>query len=233
MPIETAEPTLRTEDRAAENVSDLCVIFDLDGTLVDSEPLCNRAFLDLLPRLQLPLETLIARYRGRKLAEILRDLEQLIGEPLPPDFERRYRLRVEQLFSEGLQASPGAPQMLGSLPYVKCVASSGPRQKIEQALQIAGLASHFEGRIFSAYEVGSWKPDPGLFLYAARQMGVAPRRCVVIEDSEVGIEAARRAGMRSLLYAPQGCPGSDNTFASMHDLAGILGALAKTAWTGL
>jgi HAD superfamily hydrolase (TIGR01509 family) len=60
------------------------------------------------------------------------------------------------------------------------------------------LLGHFEGRLFSAYEVGSWKPDPGLFLHAAQALGVHPSRCVVVEDSLSGIHAAKAAGMRVL-----------------------------------
>jgi beta-phosphoglucomutase-like phosphatase (HAD superfamily) len=60
------------------------------------------------------------------------------------------------------------------------------------------LLPHFEGRIFSAYEVGSWKPDPGLFLHSARSLGVNPSRCIVVEDSLPGIWAAKAAGMRVL-----------------------------------
>jgi beta-phosphoglucomutase-like phosphatase (HAD superfamily) len=67
-----------------------------------------------------------------------------------------------------------------------------------QTLKLTQLFDCFEGRIFSAYEIGSWKPDPGLFLHAARTLEVDPSRCVVVEDSESGIRAARAAGMRVL-----------------------------------
>ena len=70
-----------------------CVIFDLDGTLVDSEGLCNQAFLDLLPELDCSLQSMVARYRGQKLAPILTDIEQRISRKLPADFEQNYRAR--------------------------------------------------------------------------------------------------------------------------------------------
>ena len=64
----------------------------------------------------------------------------------------------------------------------------------------------FAGRIFSAYEVGSWKPDPGLFLHAAREMGVQPGACAVVEDSLLGVKAGIAAGMQVYAYAPEGDP---------------------------
>jgi len=67
---------------------------------------------------------------------------------------------------------------------------NGPPLKIRQALQISRLAPYFGDSIFSSYEVGSWKPEPGLFQYAANAMSFMPSRRVVVEDSEVGIEAA-------------------------------------------
>lgn len=75
-------------------------------------------------------------------------------------------------------------------------------QKIRHALAVTGLAAHFGDRLFSSYDVGSWKPEPGLFLHAAERMGFAPERCVVVEDSDVGLQAATAAGMHAVHYAP-------------------------------
>jgi beta-phosphoglucomutase-like phosphatase (HAD superfamily) len=79
-----------------------------------------------------------------------------------------------------------------------CVASSGPRTKIEENLRTTNLYPHFVDKIFSAYEVNSWKPDPGLFLAAANHFGVAPKDCVVVEDSFVGVGAGIAANMTVL-----------------------------------
>jgi HAD superfamily hydrolase (TIGR01509 family) len=184
------------------DVKDICVIFDLDGTLVDSETLCNQAFLDLLPQLAEPVEALVDRYRGRRLATIFADIESRLTTTLPPDFEPRYRSRVAELMERELKPMPGVATMLEGLPYPKCIASSGPPTKISHALDISGLRSHFGDRCFSSHTVGSWKPEPDLFLHAAKAMGFAPSQCVVVEDSEVGIEAAVRAGMRAFHYRP-------------------------------
>ncbi|MBG0810358.1 HAD-IA family hydrolase [Methylosinus sp. H3A] len=195
-----------------------CYIFDLDGTLIDSEPACSRALLDLLPDLTDDLSVLIGRYRGKRLADICADVETRIGRSLPAAFEKSYRARVTEIFETELQAMPGAIEALGAVNRPMCVASSGPVSKIRHALDLVGLSRFFGQNIFSSYDVGSWKPDPGLFLYAANAMRVAPSRCVVIEDSTVGIAAALLAGMRAVQYLPhEGHPAAEGAFV-IHDL---------------
>ena len=121
-------------------------------------------------------------------------------------YETTYRARVAELFEAHLEAFPGVEDTLLALPQPKCIASSGPQKKMRHSLGLSGLLAHFEPHLFSAYDVESWKPDPGLFLHAARKMGFAPEVCLVIEDSMVGIEAARSAGMQHLLHSPEGHP---------------------------
>ncbi|EEA93647.1 HAD-IA family hydrolase [Pseudovibrio sp. JE062] len=204
-----------------------CLIFDLDGTLVDSEPLCSQAFLDLLPEIELPLDELMRRFRGRKLSGILSDIETIIGRPLPEDFERDYRTRVEHLFDTELMAFPGVAEALAKISLPMCIASSGPRAKIESALEKTELKRFFGSRIFSSYDVGIWKPDPGLFLHAAREMQCAPARCTVIEDSEVGVRAAKSAGMHVLKFCPEVEP--QTGFSSYNQLAERLESIFESA----
>ena len=177
-----------------------CIIFDLDGTLVDSEPLCNQAFLNLLPELLLPVDDLIVRFRGRKLAEILEDIEHLIGHKLPAHFESAYRAQVETLFNSSLETFPNVHDALKNIGIPFCIASSGPQQKIVSALKKTRLDSLFIGHVFSSYDIGKWKPDPSLFLHAAMTMGVPSHTCLVVEDSPVGILAAKTAGMTPLQF---------------------------------
>lgn len=208
----------------------LLVIFDLDGTLVDSETLCNQAFLDLVPALTDPVDVLVDRYRGKKLANILCDIKSRINAPLAENFEQLYRHRVAERFASDLKPIQGVPEMLGALQHPFCIASSGPPAKISHALEVTKLAPHFGERIFSSYEVGSWKPEPGLFLHAAAAMGFAPEHCVVVEDSPVGLEAATAAGMRALHYTPQGrTVVTGNTFSSMYALPALLRGMAASA----
>lgn len=209
-----------------EMVDNLCVIFDLDGTLVDSETPCNQAFADLLPDLADPVERLVQRYRGMELAAILADLERRLGRRLPDAFESDYRARVSELFARSLKPMPGVIEMLERLDCPKCVASSGPPAKIAQALEVSGLAAHFGGRCFSSYDIGSWKPDPGLFLHAARELGYPPNRCAVVEDSLPGIQAANAAGMHAFHFVPQGSTGFSETATVFHDMPRLVDLLA-------
>lgn len=183
-------------------LAEFCIIFDLDGTLVDSESLSNQAFIDLIPKITESLESLTLRYRGKKLSEIQADIESRHDLKLGEDFVPRYRTRVSELFSEHLQPFPGVVDTIEALDYPFCVASSGPPTKIRQALRLSGLEKHFQNNIYSSYEIGSWKPEPGLFLHAAKMMGFSPECCVVVEDSEVGIAAAKAARMHFLQFCP-------------------------------
>lgn len=96
-------------------------------------------------------------------------------------------------------------------------------------LRLTGLYERFAGRIFSTTEVERGKPAPDLFLHAAARSGVSPDRCVVVEDSRSGVEAARAAGMRALGYAggltpPSWLEGADTVvFGDMADLPGLIG----------
>ena len=180
---------------------DKCIIFDLDDTLVDSEELCIRAFYNLVPELKENFENFLEKNRGIKLALIFEDIESLIKRKLSTDFEARYRYEVKRLFDLYLKPNKGGRAALNTLGYPMCVASSGPKLKIEHALRVTNLRKFFGDNLFSSYEVGAWKPDPGLFLFAAEKMGFSPENCVVIEDSTPGVMAARAANMRVFKYS--------------------------------
>jgi len=130
-------------------MAETCVIFDLDGALVDSEFLCKQAFVDLLPEIDEPAKKLVHRYRGKKLSVILADLEERIGRKLPDTSETTYRERVSGLFTLSPKPMPGVVEMLESLDRPKCIASSGPPQKIAQVLKSSGLAANFGSNLYS------------------------------------------------------------------------------------
>lgn len=88
------------------------------------------------------------------------------------------------------------PKLIESITTPFCVASSGPRSKIETSLRTTGLLPHFVDTIFSAYELNSWKPNPDLFLHAADHFDIAPENCVVVEDSYPGVQAGLAANMQ-------------------------------------
>jgi len=179
-----------------------CLIFDCDGTLVDSELLCNEGLVIKLKEYGIneDAQTLLERYRGGKLANIVKDLEERHQQTFSDDFIVSYRQVVSDLFNAELQPVQGVEVALEALDLPKCVASNGPLHKMQEALIITGLAHHFSGNLFSAYEAKSWKPDPGLFLHVAKAMGFKPEECAVIEDSVVGIEAALAANMKPIYY---------------------------------
>ncbi|MCY4385960.1 MAG: HAD-IA family hydrolase [Desulfurellaceae bacterium] len=182
------------------------VIFDCDGVLVDSETLENQVFVECAADLGLNLTVAeaVAMYKGRKLAECIADVEERLGRGVPDSFVPDFRARSAKVFQNRLQPVLGVEaviQAVQALSVPFCVASSGPREKIEANLSTTGLLSYFEESIVSAYEVGSWKPDPGLFLHAARMLGVAPKTCAVIEDSQPGVQAGVAAGMTVFGYA--------------------------------
>lgn len=182
-----------------------CVIFDCDGTLVDSEYLCNLGLELMLKDLGITEDahSLMQRFRGWKLATIITKLTEEHKLELSDNFIPAYRKVVADLFDSKLEATANVETALRQIKLPKCVASSGPIEKIKHALQLTNLGSYFAENIFSAYVIQSWKPEPGLFLHAAEQMGFLPEQCAVIEDSLVGIEAAERAGMKPFLYDPQ------------------------------
>lgn len=179
------------------------VIFDADGTLVDSEGI-GLGMLAAQGR-ALGIEMVaqdVAQLRGRSMAVCLDHLATRLGRPLPGDFEPRLRQAMAEAFVERLQPMPGARELLSSLRVPFCVATNGPRAKVALTLEVTRLAPLLGERIFCAPEVGSFKPDPGLFLAAARALGVAPLRCAVVEDSVPGMLAGLRAGMQVFAVAP-------------------------------
>ncbi|MFT5709053.1 MAG: HAD superfamily hydrolase (TIGR01509 family) [Oceanospirillaceae bacterium] len=181
-----------------------CIIFDCDGTLVDSEYLCNLGLEIKLKDYGIESSAIemMERFRGGQLASILQTIESEHRITLKDNFVSSYRALVDELFESELAPCEGVATALAELELPKCVASSGPLEKINKALSVSGLLEHFNGRIFSSYEIDSWKPDPGIFLHAAKEMGFHPNECAVVEDSPIGILAADAAGMRAILYDP-------------------------------
>ncbi|MCM8534829.1 MAG: HAD-IA family hydrolase [Lentisphaeraceae bacterium] len=185
-----------------------CVIFDSDGTLVDSEFLGHHCMELKLQELSIEesAERMKEEFRGWKLNELLKVISKRHGvEDFSEEFILDYRKFLNVKFEESLQAIEGVTDAVAKLKTrVKiCVASSGPMFKIKKAMKVTGLAPYFGDDLFSAYDLGVWKPEPDLFLLAADEMGVSPENCIVIEDSEVGVTAGVRAGMRVIHYNPE------------------------------
>jgi HAD superfamily hydrolase (TIGR01509 family) len=145
---------------------------------------------------------ILERYTGISVAGMKADLERRFGRKLRDDFEARHHAALSALFETDLKAIGGIDAVLdqfsGSLSLRSCVASSSTPERLRHALGLVGLYDRFDPHVFSATMVARGKPAPDLFLHAAAQMGVAPARCVVIEDSLPGVEAAVAASMTAI-----------------------------------
>ena len=136
------------------------------------------------------------------MANCLGYLAGRLGHALPEDFEPRLRQAMADAFVARLQPMPGAAELLSALRVPFCVATNGPRSKVSLTLEVTQLKPFLGDRIFCAPEIGSFKPDPGLFLAAAKALGIEPARCAVVEDSVPGMLAGMRAGMQVFAVAP-------------------------------
>ena len=175
-----------------------CIIFDSDGVLVDSETLSAKVFQEMALELgfDLDFETAVERFAGTSMKENLLFIQEYIQGPLPVDFEKEFRERTYKVFKTNLKAVNGIADLIEKLGIPFCVASSGPVEKIRLNLGLVNLLDHFENKIYSSYDIGSWKPEPGIFLHAAKRMGFEPEECAVIEDSASGIRAAIAGGFK-------------------------------------
>ncbi len=176
------------------------LIFDMDGLLVDSEPLAAQAMTDFLARFgQSPRPEVAAKLLGRRLPEaiaIVRDAYELA-----PDLEELTRvygaMRLAALRGN-LRPMAGAREILafGRRAGLRlALATSGMREHVDVSLAESGLCGLFDAEV-TGDQVQRGKPAPDLFLLAAQQLGVSPADCVVLEDAPLGVEAAKAAGMR-------------------------------------
>ncbi|MHC2621168.1 HAD superfamily hydrolase (TIGR01509 family) [Bradyrhizobium huanghuaihaiense] len=194
------------------------VIFDSDGVLVDSEIIALTVLVQTASEegISIRVEDAIRSFRGVKMADCVREIEHRLGRRVRDSFIDDVRRATALAFDAELKPIEGIHAALAEIDVPVCVASNGPMSKLTHALGLTKLLEHFEGRIFSAYEVGSWKPDPGLFLHAARTLGVHPSRCVVVEDSLSGVRAAKAAGMKVLGFTG-GDSGAERELAEICD----------------
>lgn len=182
--------------------SPLCLLFDNDGTLVDSEILLANVMAELLPQFSLPFsaQQYMEEFRGIRFYTIVQLLEERHGVWMEERFaalEAEMRALMEKRMRAQLKPIPGMPDALQALAaHPKAVVSNGPERKIRCALESTGLSDHFGDNLFSAYTLNVWKPNPALYLQAASAMGFAPEACIVIDDAAVGVEAGLAAGMQ-------------------------------------
>jgi HAD superfamily hydrolase (TIGR01509 family) len=173
------------------------VIFDCDGVLIDSEIISATALVEELARHGVAIEMrhVLEQFIGHPYTVVAGKVEAIAGAPLPASFEADYRARLIRRFDSDLRAMPGIRDVLDTLAVPFCAATSSHPERAQRSLRAAGLSDYFGQRVYTTSMVARPKPAPDLFLHAAKAMRVDPKRCLVIEDSDLGIAAAQAAGM--------------------------------------
>jgi len=176
-------------------------IFDCDGTIVDSMPLHYRAWKAALAEWNCDFpEKLFYSWGGKPVRNIIADLNQMQGLNMPID---SLATRKEALYLAQLPSLKAIPEVVehidaqyGRIPFA--VASGSRRDSVVGSLTTVGLFDKFEV-VVSAEDYHHPKPAPDCFLLAAEELGVAPKDCLVFEDTLLGIQAATAAGMASVM----------------------------------
>ncbi len=174
------------------------VIFDCDGVLVDSEPLANQVYVHMLGEYgyQVNTEEYQREFSGAAITQRLAVTSKKLNWAPPTDFLPIFHERLAALTTKELKPVAGIHSLIDSLSVPICIASNGTRSEIILRLKIAQLTEKFGDAIFSGLEVAHPKPAPDVFLAAANSFNIPPSRCIVIEDSVLGVTAAIRAGMK-------------------------------------
>lgn len=212
------------------------IIFDMDGTLVDTEKLAVRAWVKASDALGLGFneQDVLGFIIGRTKADILENLTERFGsrETAERLFNQHQEYR-EQLVDAELEAKPGAAEVLDALKaagYTLGLASSSHRPTVNHVLELAGLDGRFDA-MTCGEEVKHGKPDPESFTTAAQQLGADPARCAVVEDSYNGVKAGHAAGMKVVMIpdllpvTEEIAPLCDAVLSSLYELPEALKSL--------
>jgi len=216
------------------------VIFDCDGVLVDSERISNGVWAQLLTQIGLPMTTeqSLAIFMGNSMSRCIAIATEMLGHAPPDDLLDRFHAQVTVSLQRDLKPVPGIGALLDTLDHAGlryAVASNGEHEKMHTTLGATGLAARFEGRRFSAMDVGRPKPAPDLFLHAAHTMGFDPARTFEVEDSPLGVQSAHDAGMTVIGYAEivsaerLRAAGAVTTVERLVDVAPLLGVVLPVA----
>ena len=207
-----------------------CILFDCDGTLVDSENITNRVVARMASELgiHMTLKDAQKRFGGKTLDAVIYGMKELSGKDIPKDWLPRLVEGVSEAYKTELRPMEGIKELLDNLDIPICVASNGEPKHVQSSLILTGLIDYFNKQIFTASEVEFPKPAPDLFLYAAQQMGFKPSECLVIEDSIPGVTAAVKAnikvyGLVKLCSADELKNAGAIPFKTMHELSKLLG----------
>lgn len=172
------------------------VIFDCDGVLIDSEEISMRTDQSLLAEngVRISEQEMHRRFVGKTFTAMVEELEAERGIRLPTDLEARKDEIMLDLYRRKLQPIAGVREALDIITHPKSIGTNGPRHRALLALEVTGIAHHFEDRLTTFEDVARGKPFPDVYLLAAERAGFPPSQCLVIEDSVTGVAAAIAAG---------------------------------------
>ena len=209
-------PTTSTKPpQPTEQADPIAVIFDMDGVLLDSEPLHYEAVRQILAEqgVEFPLDDYF-RYLGTTLTSTWDDLCARYPITMPfQAFESRYNADVLVQYQAGAPLIGGARELVATLydsGIPIAVASSSHREWVEAALTGAGLREYFS-QTTAGDEVSMGKPSPEIYLKAAEKLGIDPSQCIAVEDAPAGVESANAAGMKVVLVRSELTSGMDLT----------------------
>lgn len=211
------------------------VLFDCDGVLVDSEPITNGVLRDLLEESGWSMTTAecMRFFIGKAVRDEQATIEARTGQPLTEEWMQIFYARRNLALEARLHVISGAHAAVEAAhrhtgQRIAC-ASGADRFKVEMQLAKVGLMDYFEGRIFSGHEMPRSKPAPDVYLAAAQHLQTPAQRCLVIEDSPIGVVAGAAAGATVWAYCPlpeQGAAlrqaGASHLFADMAELPQLL-----------
>ena len=175
------------------------VIFDCDGVLIDSEILSSKILSKELAKLGLDIsfKDAIKTFVGKSFNKSSDIIKTKYNLTLNNDFESNYRNALVEVFEQKLTKIKDIDKVLKNLKVPFCLASSSSKKRILSSLKIVGLINFFEDAIFSAYgDIKKNKSSPYVYLEAARHFNVNPNKCIVIEDTNLGVLGAKRANMK-------------------------------------
>lgn len=195
----------------------MLIVFDCDGVLVDSEILSARVDCELLAELGYevaPLD-LAQRFAGFTTERIFKLVGEELGRAVPDELIRRAEVETDRRIGAELDAIPGVHAMLDALDGPRCICSNSRAERLEVTLKKVDLWDRFRPYVYSARDIGDGrgKPQPDVFLHAAKVFETDPAKAIVIEDSVAGVTGAVAAGMRVIGFtgASHSWPGHGET----------------------
>ncbi|MDP9898825.1 HAD family hydrolase [Variovorax ginsengisoli] len=220
----------------------LGILSDCDGVIVDSEVIADAILVEVMQAAlgRGDLGDFTQDMFGRRLIDIIRLMEERIGHAFTSAERIALQQRIDAEVAEQAPAVPGTTDVYGRLGLPLAVVSNSAFPRLQRSVERAGLLPLAGMHLYSAEDVGRPKPAPDAYLHAARQLGLHPRNCLVIEDSLTGVRAGRAAGMRVLGFlggshigaghaARLAEAGAMDVFADMRELPGLIAVAEQSS----